>query len=202
MAREVTVNVKLNMNGAETSISALEKKLTWLGTKKVSVPVDLKLTKDASSALKSQVSESKLIEDLQRQIQAAYDKASSEREKAAQQNAKSAMQEYQARAKVAEQEIDLQKRIQAEYDRISNERKASSQRDAQVAMQEYLARAKAAEQSASQEAKSIEKIQKAQAKLGQSYGTVSKEQASSISAMQQYIQSMAGMENASVKAIG
>ena len=50
--------------------------------------------------------------------------------------------------------------------------------------------------------KAIAKVAAAQAKLGQSYGVVSKGQATSLSAMQQYIQSLNGMNGASVKAIG
>ena len=50
--------------------------------------------------------------------------------------------------------------------------------------------------------KAIAKVAAAQAKLGQSYGVVSKGQATSLAAMQQYIQSLNGMNGASVKAIG
>lgn len=50
--------------------------------------------------------------------------------------------------------------------------------------------------------KAIAKVAAAQAKLGQSYGVVSKGQATSLSAMQQYIQRLNGMNGASVKAIG
>ena len=109
MPREITVNVKLNTNGVDTSISALESKLKALQS-----PVEIKIKTDGS---------------------------------------------------------------------------------AQTAVQRTTA-------ALNDQERAIAKVAAAQAKLGQSSGVVSKAQATSLSAMQQYIQSLNGMSGASVKAIG
>ncbi len=109
MPREITVNVKLNTNGVDTSISALEYKLKALQS-----PIEIKIKTDGSA----------------------------------------------------------QTTVQRTTAALNDQERA------------------------------IAKVAAAQAKLGQSSGVVSKAQATSLSAMQQYIQSLNGMSGASVKAIG
>lgn len=130
MPREIQVSVKLDTNGAQTSIAALEKQLQGLGSKKISIPISVELKEGAKSALKDQLTETKAIVDAQKEVQTAY------------------------------------------------------------------------ERTASAEEKALQRIRNAQEKLGQSYGSIAAQQATSLAAVEKYIRSFSGMEAASVKASG